>query len=89
MNGLSSRVSSCLGEGWSWVGASAGVLLLAGIALVLAGLPVNRRPTLDDRLEPYLRDTPRPSTLLSRPTPPRGPFGFGELFDDAVGLTSA
>jgi tight adherence protein C len=69
-----------LGAGWSWAGASAGVLLLAGVVLVVAGLPARRRPTLDDRLEPYLRDTPRPSTLLARPAPPRGPFGFGEIF---------
>lgn len=68
-----------LGAGWSWAGASAGVLLLAGVVLVVAGLPARRRPTLDDRLEPYLRDTPRPSTLLARPAPPRGPFGFGEI----------
>ncbi|WP_425581173.1 type II secretion system F family protein [Terrabacter carboxydivorans] len=73
------RVGGLLGEGWSWVGACAGVLFVAGLSLVFAGLPVNRRPTLDDRLEPYLRDTPRPSTLLARPAPPRGPFGFGEL----------
>lgn len=69
-----------LGAGWSWAGASAGGLLLAGVVLVVAGLPARRRPTLDDRLEPYLRDTPRPSTLLARPAPPRGPFGFGEIF---------
>jgi tight adherence protein C len=55
------------------------VLLLAGLALVVAGLPVTRRPGLDDRLEPYLRDAPRPSTLLTRPVAPRGPFGFGDL----------
>ncbi len=80
MNGLAGRLGEVLRDSWSWAGATAGVLLLAGIALVVAGLPVNRRPTLDDRLEPYLRDTPRPSTLLTRPAPPRGPFGFGELF---------
>ncbi|MGO4360729.1 type II secretion system F family protein [Terrabacter sp. RAF57] len=79
MNGLAGRLSEFVADGWSWVGASAGVCLVAGIALVVAGLPASRRPTLDDRLEPYLRDTPRPSTLLSRPAPPRGPFGFGEL----------
>ena len=79
MNGLTGRLGEVLRDGWSWAGASAGVLVVAGIALVVAGLPTNRRPTLDDRLEPYLRDTPRPSTLLSRPAPPRGPFGFGEL----------
>jgi tight adherence protein C len=79
MNGLTGRLGEVLRDGWSWAGASAGVLAVAGIALVVAGLPTNRRPTLDDRLEPYLRDTPRPSTLLSRPAPPRGPFGLGEL----------
>lgn len=77
---MTTRLGSLLGEGWSWVGACAGVLLVAGLFLAFAGLPVNRRPTLDDRLEPYLRDTPRPSTLLARPAPLRGPFGFGELF---------
>ncbi|CAN7454290.1 type II secretion system F family protein [Terrabacter sp. LjRoot27] len=79
MNGLTGRLGELLGEGWSWAGATAGVLVVAGLALVIAGLPASRRPTLDDRLEPYLRDTPRPSTLLARPAPPRGPFGFGEL----------
>lgn len=65
--------------GWSWAGATAGLLLAAGVALVVAGMPASRRPTLDDRLEPYLRDTPRPSSLLARPAPARGPFGFGDL----------
>jgi tight adherence protein C len=79
VKGLTGRLGELIGDGWSWVGAGAGVLLVAGLALVVAGLPASRRPTLDDRLEPYLRDTPRPSTLLSRPAPPRGPFGFSEL----------
>ena len=89
MSGLTARVDGLVGQGWSWVGATAGLLLLAGLALVVAGLPSSRRPTLDDRLEPYLRDTPRPSTLLSRPTPPRGPFGFGELFAPYVAKLGA
>jgi tight adherence protein C len=89
MNELTTHLGGLLGEGWSWVGASAGVLLLAGLALVVAGLPANRRATLDDRLEPYLRDTPRPSTLLSRPAPPRGPFGFGELIAPYVARLGA
>ncbi|NUS40423.1 MAG: pilus assembly protein TadB, partial [Terrabacter sp.] len=63
MNGVAERVANVLRDGWSWTGAAAGVLLLAGVALVVAGLPASRRPTLDDRLEPYLRDTPRPSSL--------------------------
>jgi tight adherence protein C len=79
VNGSTGRLGDVLQDGWSWAGASVGVLLLAGTALVVAGLPSNGRPTLDDRLEPYLRDAPRPSTLLSSPAPPRGPLGFGEL----------
>ena len=41
--------------------------LLAGLGLVLAALrvPALRRPTLDDRLAPYLRDASRPSRLLA------------------------
>ncbi len=64
---------------WSWTGAVLGLVLLAGLSLIVAGLPARRRPTLDDRLEPYLRDTPRPSSLLATTAPARGPFGFGEL----------
>jgi tight adherence protein C len=45
----------------------AGLGLLAGLGLVLAAtrIPALRRPTLDDRLAPYLRDTARPSRLLA------------------------
>ena len=45
----------------------AGLGLLAGLGLVLAALrvPALRRPTLDDRLAPYLRDASRPSRLLA------------------------
>ncbi len=41
--------------------------LTAGTGLVLAatGTPWMRRPSLDDRLAPYLRDTPQPSRLLA------------------------
>lgn len=67
------------GTGWSWPGAVAGALAAVGIALVVAGLPMMRQPGLDERLEPYLRDTSRPSRLLAAPTPSRGPFGLGEL----------
>ena len=47
---------------WSWPGAALGLLLLAGLALVVAGLPARRQPGLVERLEPYLRDAhaPRP-----------------------------
>ena len=50
-------------------GGLAGVLLGAlaatGLLLIAAGLPMARRPSLDDRLAPYLRDAPRPSRLLT------------------------
>ncbi len=47
-----------------------GVLGLAagtGLLLTLARLPAYRRPTLADRLAPYLRDAARPSRLLDAP----------------------
>jgi tight adherence protein C len=48
--------------------AGAGLGLLAGVGLAVAAsrLPVLRRPRLDDRLAPYLRDESRPSRLLVR-----------------------
>ncbi|MGN6751174.1 MAG: type II secretion system F family protein [Intrasporangium sp.] len=67
------------GSGWSWAGATVGVLGLAGLALVIAGLPVMRRASLDDRLEPYLRDTVRPSRLLATPATVPTFFGLGTL----------
>ena len=51
--------------GWSWPGATLGAMLAAGCLLFVAGLPINRRPGLEDRLAPYLRDTARPSRLLA------------------------
>ena len=45
-------------------GAALGLALGLGLLLVWAGLPRNRRATLNDRLLPYLRDAPRPSRLL-------------------------
>lgn len=43
--------------------------LLAGVGIVFAAVnsPVLRRPRLDDRLAPYLREAARPSRLLSAP----------------------
>ena len=41
------------------------VLAAVGLILIAAGTPMARRPTLDDRLAPYLRDAPRPSKLLT------------------------
>jgi tight adherence protein C len=54
-----------VGAGWSWLGAGLGILVAAGCLLVFVGLPVNRRPGLEARLAPYLRDTARPSRLLA------------------------
>jgi tight adherence protein C len=45
-----------------------------GSWLVVLRAPWSRRATLDDRLAPYLRDTPRPSRLLARRAPLRTPF---------------
>lgn len=46
-------------------GAGLGALAAGGVVLALAGTPYARRPRLDDRLAPYLRDAPRPSRLLA------------------------
>lgn len=48
---------------------------VAGVGGVFAvyGLPRNRRPGLEQRLDPYLRDAPRRSALLSQ-EPVRTPF---------------
>ena len=89
MNELILRLSAFLESGWSWLGAGLGVMSLAGVTLVVAGLPMSRVPTLDDRLEPYLRDTPRPSSLLAAPPPARGPFGLLELLHPYVASAGA
>ena len=49
----------------SLAGAAIGFALGLGLLLVWAGLPRNRRATLNDRVLPYLRDAPRPSRLLA------------------------
>lgn len=46
-------------------GALLAMLLALGAVLIHRGLPRHRHATLDDRLAPYLRDTPRPSRLLA------------------------
>lgn len=46
-------------------GALLGLIVALGAVLVYQGLPRHRRATLDDRLSPYLRDTPKPSRLLA------------------------
>ena len=63
-----------VGSGWSWLGAGVGAMLAVGCLLVFVGLPVNRRPGLEARLAPYLRDTARPSRLLAVPRDGGGPW---------------
>ncbi|MDQ1628932.1 MAG: tight adherence protein [Actinomycetota bacterium] len=46
-------------------GAAIGLLGGSGLVLSVSRLPAMRRPTLDDRLAPYLRDSARPSRLLA------------------------
>jgi tight adherence protein C len=53
----------------SLAGAALGLVGGLGLLLMYAGLPRTRRPTLGDRLHPYLRDAPRPSRLLAARQP--------------------
>jgi tight adherence protein C len=55
------------------VGIAVGGLAGAGTTFAVYGVPRYRRPGLDDRLAPYLRDAPRRSSLLSS-DPTRTPF---------------
>ena len=48
------------------LGTAVGAVAAGGLLLAAAGTPWARRPTLRDRLDPYLRDAPRPSRLLAR-----------------------
>ncbi len=50
------------------MGALLGLLLALGLLLVVARLPWLRRPALDERLAPYVRDAAPPSRLLDDPT---------------------
>ena len=47
------------------IGALLGLVAAVGVSVAVTGLPPLRRPRLDDRLAPYLRDTPSPSRLLA------------------------
>jgi tight adherence protein C len=74
----------------SLTGALLGLAAGLGLWLVVLRVPWSRRATLDDRLAPYLKDTPRPSRLLARRTPLRTPFPVLErllspVMADAVG----
>lgn len=72
-----------LAQGWSWLGAFLGLLLGLGCWLVLRGLPRSRRPGLEARMAPYLRDTTPPSGLLGTQPPPVL-FGFGRLLGPGI-----
>ena len=52
----------------AWLGAVAGL----GLLLILRGLPVRRRPALDQRIAPYIRDVSAPSRLLAPVSPMSG-----------------
>ena len=72
------------------LGALFGLLAAAGLCLAVAASPPMRRPRLDDRLAPYLRDAPRPSRLLLQ-TRALTPFPtlerlLGPLLSDAAGF---
>ncbi len=45
-------------------GGLLGLIAASGLALAISRLPAFRRPTLVDRLAPYVRDAARPSALL-------------------------
>lgn len=55
-------------------GALVGLLAGTGLVLVVARLPMLRRPTFDDRVGPYLTDGVAPSRLLVPPEPTWTPF---------------
>ncbi len=71
-------------------GIGLGLLAGGGLYLVVLGTPLARRPTLDDRLGPYLRDTPRQSRLLAQRqslTPfPTVERLLGPVLGDLIGL---
>lgn len=48
-----------------------GLVLGVSLALAVAQLPILRRPTLEDRIAPYLRDQPRVASLYGPPAGPR------------------
>lgn len=62
---------------WSPLGAGLGAVCGSGLWLALRSSPPMRRPSLDDRLAPYLTDRPRESRLLAV-TAPSSSFGAAE-----------
>ncbi|PRY62841.1 tight adherence protein C [Knoellia remsis] len=72
-------------------GALLGLLVGFGLLLVWFGLPRHRRAGLSDRVLPYLKDTPRPSTLLASDLVPRNAFSvaFAPLLSQLSGAVEA
>jgi len=58
------------------LGMGLGLVAAVGILLTLRAAPPLRAIRLDDRLAPYLRDTPTPSRLLTVSTPASGMTGL-------------
>jgi tight adherence protein C len=66
-------------------GTGLGVVAGTGLFLAVTGTPLTRKPRLDARLAPYLRDTPRPSRLLTE-RPALTPFPtFERLLGPVLG----
>lgn len=57
----------------AWIGAALGGLAAAGAVLAVLGSPRMRRPTMVDRLEPFLADPEAPARLLTA-VHPQAPF---------------
>lgn len=67
-------------------GGLLGLLLAAGVLLVVRAAPPMRPVRIADRIAPYLGDTPVPSKLLARPSATSAPFTVvRRLFGPALG----
>lgn len=58
------------------LGGLLGLLAASGLVMAVLAAPPLRRPRLEQRLAPYLRDSPGPSRLLSAGEPLSSPFGL-------------
>jgi tight adherence protein C len=73
------------------VGGALGALAAIGVVIAVRAAPPMRPIRLQDRVAPYLADTPPPSKLLARPSASSAPFTvirrlFGPLLADGVNL---
>ena len=71
------------------VGGLLGATVATGVLVAVRAAPPMRRIRLQERLVPYLGDTPLPSKLLARPTASSAPFTvarrlFGPVLAEAV-----